>query len=308
MAWKIWWLGGRREPDHLGVAAALEVEDPVVGPAVLVVAHETAMRVGRQGCLAGPREAEVEGDVALAPDVGRTMQGQDATRRQQVVHGREQRLLDLPGVHGADDQDEAATERDPHEDGGTCAVDIGIGVRRPTVDDSEAGGEVLEIDGVGPQEQRVGEKRMPGGVGHHPYGQPMFPVGADEAVEHEQVAAAQIRGRLRQEVVEQLPGASLVRIAPRHIGRCRVVDDEAVGGRTTRARARLDHERAVGGEDALAASERPRGELGGRQVAVQLAGHHAELGELRPDVVRAVHALPRTRASSAMRTYMPYSI
>ena len=42
------------EADGLGVAAALEVEDPVWRPPVLVVTEQGAGRIGRQGGLAGP--------------------------------------------------------------------------------------------------------------------------------------------------------------------------------------------------------------------------------------------------------------
>ncbi|MDZ7748133.1 MAG: hypothetical protein U5K43_04180 [Halofilum sp. (in: g-proteobacteria)] len=56
-------LGLGREVDRLGVAAALDVEDAVVRPAVLVVADERTMRVGRQRGLAGPRQAEEHGHV-----------------------------------------------------------------------------------------------------------------------------------------------------------------------------------------------------------------------------------------------------
>ena len=48
----------RRQRDALGVAAALDVEDALVRPHVLVVADEAAQRVGRERGLAGARQAE----------------------------------------------------------------------------------------------------------------------------------------------------------------------------------------------------------------------------------------------------------
>ncbi len=39
-------LGLRPESNHLGVAAALEIEDAVVAPAVLIVADQRPLRVG----------------------------------------------------------------------------------------------------------------------------------------------------------------------------------------------------------------------------------------------------------------------
>ena len=46
-------LGLGRQPDGFRVAAAFEVEDASVAPAVLVVADQLAMRIGRERCLAG---------------------------------------------------------------------------------------------------------------------------------------------------------------------------------------------------------------------------------------------------------------
>ena len=51
-------LGLARELDGLGVAAALEIEDAVRAPAVLIVADQRAVRIGRQRGLAGAGQAE----------------------------------------------------------------------------------------------------------------------------------------------------------------------------------------------------------------------------------------------------------
>ncbi len=51
-------FGLGREADRLRVAAAFEVEDAVFAPAMLVVADQRAIRIGRQRGLAGARQAE----------------------------------------------------------------------------------------------------------------------------------------------------------------------------------------------------------------------------------------------------------
>ena len=51
-------FGFRRKADHLGIATALEIEDAAIGPTVLVVADQRAVRIGRQCCLAGARQSE----------------------------------------------------------------------------------------------------------------------------------------------------------------------------------------------------------------------------------------------------------
>ena len=44
-----------RQFDHFRIAAAFEVEDAIVGPAVLVVADQTSFRIGGERRLAGSR-------------------------------------------------------------------------------------------------------------------------------------------------------------------------------------------------------------------------------------------------------------
>ena len=68
---------------RLGVAAAFDVEDAVVAPAVFVVADEAAFGVGGERRLAGAGEAEEESGVAAAADVRRTVHREDALLRQQ---------------------------------------------------------------------------------------------------------------------------------------------------------------------------------------------------------------------------------
>ena len=59
----------RRQADRLGVAATLEVEDAGIAPAVLVIADQAALGIGRQGGLAGARQPEEDRRVA-APGRG----------------------------------------------------------------------------------------------------------------------------------------------------------------------------------------------------------------------------------------------
>ena len=106
-------LGLGREPDHLRVAAALEIEDAAIAPAVLVVADQPAIRIARQRRLAGAGQAEEERGVAGLADVGRAVHREHALQRQQVVEDREDRLLVLAGVAGAGDDDFARRRDSP---------------------------------------------------------------------------------------------------------------------------------------------------------------------------------------------------
>src|SRR5262249_31054891 len=91
-------LGFLRELDDLRVTAALEIEYPVGGPAVLVVADEGTSRIGGKRRLAGAREAEEDGDVAGFAHVRAAVHRQRIPQRQDVIHNGEDRLLDLTGV------------------------------------------------------------------------------------------------------------------------------------------------------------------------------------------------------------------
>ena len=58
------------QPQALGVAAAFDVENALVAPAMLVIADQPAARVGRERGLAGSRESEEKRRVALGALVG----------------------------------------------------------------------------------------------------------------------------------------------------------------------------------------------------------------------------------------------
>lgn len=90
-------LGG--QPNALGVAASLDVEHALVGPAVLVVTDQFPLGVGRQRGLASPRQTEENGHIALLTLVGRRVERQDVVLdRHLVEENREHSLLHLPGV------------------------------------------------------------------------------------------------------------------------------------------------------------------------------------------------------------------
>lgn len=95
-------LGG--EADALGVAAALDVEDALVGPAVLVVANQGALGVGGEGGLTGTGETEEDGNVAVGALVGGGVEGQDVVLDWHlVVEDSEDTLLHLTGILGTED-------------------------------------------------------------------------------------------------------------------------------------------------------------------------------------------------------------
>src|SRR3546814_10784081 len=94
------------QADHLRIAAALEIEDRGVRPAMLVVADQRTRGIGRQRRLAGAREAEEDRGVAVRPDIRRTVHRHHALYGEPIVEDAEYRLLHLAGIGGAADQPE----------------------------------------------------------------------------------------------------------------------------------------------------------------------------------------------------------
>ncbi len=78
-------LGLGREPNDLRVAATLEVEDAVLGPAVLVVADQPPLGIRRERRLAGPREPEEHRDPTV---VVRRSPSSASGRRPRAAAGR----------------------------------------------------------------------------------------------------------------------------------------------------------------------------------------------------------------------------
>ena len=264
------------EVDALCVAAALDVEDAVVCPAMLVVANELAVRVGGKGGLAGAGQAEEDSRLmGLGIHVRRAVHRKDVLLGQNIVHGGEDALLDLAGVLGAADDDEMCLIVDHDGSLGVNAVDLGVAL--------EAGG---SEDGVvrfavGSQlfRGRTDEELMDEEVlGRHFIDDAellgVLGISACKAVEDEHFAALEVSAQLALDGVELLSGDGTVHLAPGDVvmdggG----VDDELVVRRT----AGGDDECAGVAQLALAAAERCFGELRGAEVAVNgLGGDDAQ--------------------------------
>ena len=64
-------LGFLGEIDDLGIAAAFEVEDPLVIPTMAVIADQGAIRIGGEGCCPGAGQAEEDGGITVWSCIGR---------------------------------------------------------------------------------------------------------------------------------------------------------------------------------------------------------------------------------------------
>ena len=197
-------LRARREPDHLGVAAALEVEEAVAAPAVLVVAEQRPVRVGRQRGLAGAGEAEEDRRPAVLAHIDRAVHGQHVARRHEVVHDGEDRLLAFAGVSRAADQHQAAGEIEQHHGLGVGSVGVGQRLEAGNLDDGELGRVLRQLPVLRRDEQVAREQAVPGELRDHADRQPEAPVGADMAVLNEHFLALEIGRHAPVDVTEHV--------------------------------------------------------------------------------------------------------
>ncbi len=134
---------------------------------MLVVADEPALRVGAQGRLAGPAEAEEHRRVAVLADVGRAVHAQHVpVLGQDEVQHAEDALLDLAGIGGATDQDHLAGEVHRREVVLARTVNLRVGQKARSADDVPFGHEVRQLLARGAHEHIVPEKGVPRQLRH----------------------------------------------------------------------------------------------------------------------------------------------
>jgi len=150
-------LGLLRQPDALGIAAALEVEHAIRSPAMFVVPDQRPIRIGRQRGLAGTGEAEEDRGVALRADIGRAVHRHYASFGQVIIERREHALLHLAGIIRPADQRDLAGEIDGDDVLRTYAMAFRIGLEARHVDDGELRHEGRKLDRVGTNQKRANE-------------------------------------------------------------------------------------------------------------------------------------------------------
>ena len=216
---------------HFGVAAALEIEQALLAPAVLVVADQGPRAVRRQRGLAGAGEAEEDRGVALGADIRRAMHRQHVLGRQHVVQIAEHRLLDLAGVFGAADQHQLLGEIDEDEGVGPYAVDLVRREEMRRVQNGEIGHVAFQFLRLGADEHVAREQRMPRARRRHPHLQPVGRVGAAMQILHEHLAPLVIGQDAAVQAVERRFRQLLVGRVPVDVGFARgFLDDVFVLG------------------------------------------------------------------------------
>ena len=173
---------------------------------------------------------------------------------QEVVHDREDRLLDLAGVLGAHDEDHALLEVDEDSGLGVRAVDLGIELERGSGHDDEVGlAEVAKLLVGRTNEHLVNEERLAGKLADSADLAGVATLGTGETVHDKETALGEVTDDLALDLLIVLLGERHVDVAPgdpvMDVGR---VDDEAVLGRAAGVLTGDDGEGAGARELALA--------------------------------------------------------
>mmetsp|Transcript_83650 Transcript_83650/g.269599 ORF Transcript_83650/g.269599 Transcript_83650/m.269599 type:complete len:474 (+) Transcript_83650:729-2150(+) len=255
-----------READGLRVAAALDVEDALRVPHVLVVADEVPLGVGTQGRLACSAEAEEDGDVVVLPDVRRGVQRQGAFRgrkvalghqRHQVVHDSEYTLLHLTRILRAEDHHLSALEGDGNRGRRGHALSLAVAWEHTGVEDHEglhlARLEVCELLLSGRHQHVLHEERMVGTGGDHADRYSVVLVPTAIAVHDVQaLARVQVVDRPFSVGQEGLVLELDIHLAPPHVIGRRLLENDALVQRRTAGLLATLHCQGARGNDGAA--------------------------------------------------------
>ena len=247
-------FGLGRQVDHLGIAAAFEVEDGRVRPAMFIVTDQRAAGVGRQRRFAGAAEAEEDRRIAVRADICRTMHRHHALGRQQIVEDAEHALLHLAGIGGAADQDQLFGQVDRDHRFAAAAMARGIGAEAGQVNDGIFGRKSGQFLCGRPHQQRADEQIVPGKFVDDAHIDAMLRLRSAEQVgDVERVLFAQRLEEIVLQCREMLRRHRDIGVAPpdRVFG-FGVADDELVLGAAAGVLAGLDDQRAVLRQLALA--------------------------------------------------------
>ena len=216
---------------------------------MLVVTNEQARRVGRKRGLTRARKAKEYGrGMADRIHARRAVHGKDVIlKRQQIVHHREDALLDFAGKTGTRDNDHALGEVD--EDGrlGTHAIALGVALIARRHHHTEV--RLLEVHVLAharTHEHLLDEERLARALARHKERTRVVAVGTGKAAGDKEVALGKIGCHTIAHALVDILGDRHVCLPPGDsvvdLGR---VDDKAILGRATRVGARFDNEGAV---------------------------------------------------------------
>ena len=246
------WLCGFGEFNGLGIAAAFEVEDAIVIPAVFVIADQAAFRIGGKGGFAGAGEAKEDRHVAFLANVSGTVHRRDTLQRQQVVHDREHPFLHFAAVPGPADQLDPLRQVEGNEVFRVESLLLPLRVGAfGAVHHDEIRLKVGQFFIAWANKHVLDEVCLPGHFGNEAYAQTCVGIGAAERINDEQTLAGKLMG---DQIFQVLPGFLRERfvvvftvafIRPPHgIAGCIVTNDIFIFRRATGKNTGIDGDRS----------------------------------------------------------------
>ena len=265
-------LGLLREPDHLRVAAAFDVEDAAVAPAVLVVADQPAARDPRRASSCPfPRGRRTRRRGRRRPTLAEQCIGRmPSSGRRSFITVKIDFLISpaysVPPISTSVRAGCSATNvplRVPSSSGSASSA----GACRTSASASN----VSSSSSRRLDEDRLREQRVIRAVGDHAHPDPLRGICAGERVDDVQHRLhVQVRDDLVAEPEELLLFERLVDVSPPDaVLGAALPDDELVLRRAPRVDAGVDDERPALGEHALLARERVRVEHRGGRISVE---------------------------------------
>mmetsp|Transcript_35738 Transcript_35738/g.52439 ORF Transcript_35738/g.52439 Transcript_35738/m.52439 type:complete len:294 (-) Transcript_35738:152-1033(-) len=242
---------------HLCIAAALEIENPIIVPAMFVVTDEVAGRIGRESCLARARQTEEDCCVASGPHSRRAVHTHDALQRKQIIHQRKSSFLHLTRVLCSGDDLQPAVRIERNTCLGAQAFLLPLLKLGATVDDGEVWRKGFQLFLGRAHEHVCAEVVVPCELRHDAHGASRISACAHKAVKNvdlvkrlEALAVQQedfVKGRFLDRQVDASPAHVVVRIAG--------IDDVAVLGAAAGELASVHEHRVVFDDLALTTGE-----------------------------------------------------
>ena len=264
-------LGLFAQADHLGIAAALEIEDRAVGPAMLVIADQRTAGIGGQRGLAGAGETEEHGGVALRTDIGAAMHRHHALGRQQIVEQAEHALLHFAGITGAADQDQFFAEIDRDHRFSARAMTRRVRLERGQIDHGIFGGETGQLVLGRAAQHRADEQIMPRKFVDHAHGHTMLGLrSAEQVLAIEPILLAQRLEEIFLQIGEMLRRHGRIIVPPDRVLGLAIAHDKLVLGGAAGMRAGFHHQRAVLGQPAFTMNDGRFHQRAALQVPVAL--------------------------------------
>ena len=260
------------EVDSLCIAAALDIEDAVCRPAVLVITDELSCGVCGERCLACAGETEEYGGIACFADICGAVHGEKSLLGKNIVHNGEYALLYFAGILAACDKNEVSLIVDGDERLAVSTVNLGNALEARSRDYFKIGCVCFKFFLCGTDKKLMNEEVLGSKLVYYTEFLRIFGVCACKTVEYIELLILEICEHFCLDGIEFFLGYRSVYLAPVDIVvYCGSINDEFVFGGTTCVLACLYNKRACIGKNTLTVCKSLFRKSCGAEIAINLA-------------------------------------